>query len=63
MRPTLTELAKNEVGRLLVMEDTEAFRGLLTRTDIMTALSIIKSSPEYQNGGEERERAVFRPQS
>jgi len=58
----LTELDDNEVGRLLVLDD-ERFLGLLTRTDIMTALTIIKSSPNYQNGAEESDAAVFRPQS
>jgi len=29
----------------------------------MTALTIIKSSPNYQNGAEESDAAVFRPQS
>ncbi|SFR87818.1 Zn-dependent protease (includes SpoIVFB) [Halomicrobium zhouii] len=58
----LTELDDNEVGRLLVLDD-DRFLGLLTRTDIMTALTIIKSSPNYQNGAEESDAAVFRPQS
>jgi Zn-dependent protease/CBS domain-containing protein len=44
----LEELNDHNVGRLLVMEDEE-FVGLLTRTDIMTALSIIKSSGHYQS--------------
>ena len=44
----LEELNDHNVGRLLVMEDDE-FVGLLTRTDIMTALSIIKSSGHYQS--------------
>jgi len=59
----LTELDENDVGRLLVLDEDERFHGLLTRTDIMTALTIIKSSPDYQNGAEESEAAVFRPQS
>jgi Zn-dependent protease/CBS domain-containing protein len=59
----LTELDDNEVGRLLVLDADDRFLGLLTRTDIMTALTIIKSSPNYQNGAEESDAAVFRPQS
>jgi Zn-dependent protease/CBS domain-containing protein len=59
----LTELDENEVGRLLVLDEDEQFHGLLTRTDIMTALTIIKSSPSYQNGADESDAAVFRPQS
>ncbi|MFC7018472.1 CBS domain-containing protein [Halomicroarcula sp. GCM10025743] len=35
------------VGRLLVTDEDGEFLGLLTRSDIMTALSIIKSSNEY----------------
>ncbi|WP_436925458.1 site-2 protease family protein [Halosimplex amylolyticum] len=44
----LERLDEHAVGRLLVMDDDE-FVGLLTRTDIMTALSIIKSSGRYQS--------------
>ncbi|ELZ29312.1 peptidase M50 [Halosimplex carlsbadense 2-9-1] len=44
----LEELDSHAVGRLLVMDDDE-FVGLLTRTDIMSALSIIKSSGRYQS--------------
>ena len=40
----LNELQGNSVGRLVVTDESGAFRGLLTRSDIMTALSIIKSS-------------------
>src|SRR6056297_2566005 len=43
----LTELQSNSVGRLLVTDADGEFLGLLTRSDIMTALSIIKSSNEY----------------
>jgi len=49
----LQELDDHGVGRLLVMHDGE-FAGLLTRTDIMTALSIIKSGGEYQTVPAER---------
>jgi CBS domain-containing protein len=44
----LEELDSHAVGRLLVMDDEELV-GLLTRTDIMSALSIIKSSGRYQS--------------
>jgi len=44
----LEELDSHAVGRLLVMDDDE-FVGLVTRTDIMSALSIIKSSGRYQS--------------
>ncbi|CCQ33660.1 tRNA nucleotidyltransferase CCA-adding enzyme protein [Halorhabdus tiamatea SARL4B] len=39
----LTQMQQDNIGRLLVMEDGE-FVGLLTRSDLMTALSIIKES-------------------
>jgi Zn-dependent protease/CBS domain-containing protein len=44
----LEEMDEHGVGRLLVMADGE-FVGIITRTDIMTALSIIKSSGRYQS--------------
>ena len=47
----LTKLQQNSVGRLLVTDADGEFLGLLTRSDIMTALSIIKSSSEYGNFG------------
>ena len=40
----LNELQGNSVGRLVVTDADGQFRGLLTRSDIMTALSILKSS-------------------
>ena len=40
----LNELQGNSVGRLVVTDADGAFRGLLTRSDIMTALSILKTS-------------------
>ena len=43
----LERLDQGNVGRLLVMDGDE-FVGLITRTDIMTALSIIKSSGHYK---------------
>ncbi|WP_135664969.1 CBS domain-containing protein [Halorhabdus rudnickae] len=39
----LTQMQENNIGRLIVMEDDE-FVGLITRSDLMTALSIIKES-------------------
>jgi len=39
----LTRMQEHNIGRLIVMEDDE-FVGLLTRSDLMTALSIIKES-------------------
>jgi Zn-dependent protease/CBS domain-containing protein len=44
----LDEMDEHGVGRLVVMADGE-FAGIVTRTDIMTALSIIKSSGRYQS--------------
>ncbi len=57
----LDELENNDIGRLLVHDDRDAFVGLLTRTDIMTALSIIKESGRYEAppGGDEPD--VLRP--
>jgi Zn-dependent protease/CBS domain-containing protein len=55
-----SKLNDNAVGRLFVMEDQQ-FRGLLTRSDIMDALSIIKSSSGV--GDDSEEAAVYRPQS
>jgi len=42
----LNELQDNSVGRLIVTDADGEFRGLLTRSDIMTALSILRSSEE-----------------
>jgi Zn-dependent protease/CBS domain-containing protein len=47
----LEELETNDVGRLIVLDEDGRFVGLLTRTDIMTALSIIKSSDEFEPTG------------
>jgi Zn-dependent protease/CBS domain-containing protein len=44
----LEHLQNNDIGRLLVIDDDD-FAGLLTRSDIMTALSIIKSSGRFEN--------------
>jgi CBS domain-containing protein len=42
----LETLENNDIGRLLV-HDGDDFVGILTRTDVMTALSIIKTSGRY----------------
>jgi Zn-dependent protease/CBS domain-containing protein len=59
----LAEMDGENVGRLLVMDDDE-FVGLLTRTDIMSALSIIKSSGRYDAGPGRptAEPDVYRPE-
>jgi len=56
----LERLQQNSVGRLLVTDADGEFLGLLTRSDIMTALSIIKSSGQYAAG--ESERRAMRPE-
>jgi len=58
----LTELEGNNVGRLIVLDEDDEFVGLLTRTDIMTALTIIKSNPNYK-ADDEGEATVFEPQA
>jgi len=58
----LTTLQGNSVGRLLVTDADGQFQGLLTRSDIMTALSIIKSSSDYAAVGEAEPETV-RPDS
>jgi Zn-dependent protease/CBS domain-containing protein len=57
----LTELEQNSVGRLIVLDEGDEFLGLLTRSDIMTALTIIKSNPNYK-ADDEGEATVFQPQ-
>lgn len=53
----LNELQGNSVGRLIVTDEDGSFRGLLTRSDIMTALSIIKSSGDADSiRGSDRRR-------
>jgi Zn-dependent protease/predicted transcriptional regulator len=42
----LTEMQENGIGRLVVADDS--FAGLLTRSDIMTALSVIESSGRFE---------------
>ncbi|MBX0322486.1 CBS domain-containing protein [Halomicroarcula sp. F13] len=58
----LTQLQQNSVGRLVVTDADGAFLGLLTRSDIMTALSIIKSSSEYGSIGGSSESRTLRPE-
>jgi len=57
----LEEMDSHGVGRLLVMDDDE-FVGLITRTDVMSALTIIRSSGRYQSDPAEPAGGdVFRP--
>jgi Zn-dependent protease/CBS domain-containing protein len=63
----MQRLEDANVGRLLVYDDG-AFVGLVTRSDLMTALSIIQSGEEFQRGppntrrtGESRTRDLDRP--
>jgi len=57
----LEEMDSHGVGRLLVMDDNE-FVGLVTRTDVMSALTIIRSSGRYQSDPAEPAGGdVFRP--
>ncbi|MFD1586236.1 CBS domain-containing protein [Halorientalis brevis] len=62
----LTQLQQNSVGRLLVM-DGEDLVGIITRSDIMTALSIIKQSGAYRGqpdeGDESTEPSASQPES
>jgi len=46
----LSELQDNSVGRLIVTDAGGEFRGLLTRSDIMTALSILRSGDDTTLG-------------
>ena len=57
----LEDLDSEGVGRLFVFDANDEFVGLLTRTDIMTALSIIRSSDDFTPPGEEHEPTVLRP--
>jgi len=59
----LQDLDSEGVGRLFVFDEREQFIGLLTRTDIMTALSIIRSSDEFTPPGEDHEPTVLRPET
>ncbi|WP_302082717.1 site-2 protease family protein [Salinibaculum rarum] len=47
----LTEMQENSIGRLVVAD--EEFAGLLTRSDVMTALSIIKTSGRFDSPASE----------
>ena len=58
----LSELEDNSVGRLIVLDEADEFQGLLTRSDIMTALTIIKENPDYR-ADDEGEATVFEPQA
>ncbi|MHB9287382.1 site-2 protease family protein [Halobacteriales archaeon Cl-PHB] len=55
----LTRMEEHDIGRLVVQDD-EAFAGLLTRSDVMTALSIIKESGRYE-GRAGRQDSAERP--
>lgn len=50
----LEQLQENSIGRLLVVDEGE-FAGLLTRSDIMTALSIIESGGQSRSTSSEPE--------
>jgi CBS domain-containing protein len=50
----LEQLQQNRIGRLLVIDDDD-FAGLLTRSDIMTALSIIESGGQSTSAPPEPE--------
>ena len=52
----LNELQDNSVGRLVVTDADGEFRGLLTRSDVMTALSILRSSEESGLGANQFRR-------
>ena len=59
----LDKLQNNDIGRLLVIDDDE-FAGLLTRSDIMTALSIIQTSGRFDHPAEEPDDLeLSRPQT
>ncbi|MEF8784010.1 MAG: site-2 protease family protein [Haloarculaceae archaeon] len=58
----LEHLKNNDIGRLLVIDDD--FAGLLTRSDIMTALSIIQSSGRFEQPADEPDDLeLSRPQT
>jgi Zn-dependent protease/CBS domain-containing protein len=56
----LSEMDEHSVGRVLVYDHDE-FVGLVTRTDIMTALSIIKQSGRYMEAPGEKPTTALRP--
>jgi Zn-dependent protease/CBS domain-containing protein len=59
----LKHLQQNDIGRVLVVDDGD-FAGLLTRSDVMTALSIIQSSGRFdQPTGEPEDLERSRPQA
>lgn len=43
-------MQKNRLGRLLVLDEREELAGLISRTDVMTAFDIIKSSGSLESG-------------
>nr|WP_306061864.1 CBS domain-containing protein [Natronococcus sp. AD5] len=45
----LTSLQRNDIGRLIVLDEHDQLAGLVTRTDVVTALSIgfVRSAQEY----------------
>jgi len=45
----MQRLEQNSIGRLLVYDDEE-FLGLVTRSDLLTAMNIIQSSEQFQRG-------------
>ena len=54
----LTRMQENGIGRLIVAD--EEFAGLLTRSDVMTALSIIRSSEQFDRPAASRSVAEQR---
>ncbi len=57
-------MQSENIGRLLVTDDSGELVGLLTRTDVMTALSIIKSSGRFQAApGDTPESEVISPET
>ncbi len=45
----LRKLSENNVGRLIVMDDGEMV-GIISRTDLMTALDVLKSGADLSSG-------------
>lgn len=54
----LIALQRNDIGRLIVLDEDGQFAGLVTRTDVVTALSIgfVRSTREYGGVSEPEER-------
>lgn len=53
------EMQQHGIGRLIVLNETEEFAGLISRTDIMTALDILQSSGSLEVPEEPRHTARF----